>query len=249
MAREEEDRFSELETGLSFSEERGAPEFSSVSTPHKAGSICCALKEKDVRRIRNRFQFLSSVRVRISNNDDWACHSNTDEVCFYKADFVNGLHFPIHPFIRELFFHLLLAPAQLVPNSWRIVICCMVVWMSANDGDTIRIDEFLHFYRLRQSKIPRIWEFKPWDRNSRLILDSSSSLRNWKMSFYFVSSEGWETVPSENSNDAPRLLCSWGTLVSAASFYYKCICTLFFVCMTLLVLVICFLMQLLFVLF
>ena len=95
--------------------------------------------------------------------------------------------------------------------------------MSANDRDTIRIDGFLHFYRLRQSKIPGNWEFKPWVRNSRFILDSSSSLHNWKMSFFFVSSEGWETVPGENSNDAPRLLCSWGTLVFCSSFYYLCI--------------------------
>lgn len=82
-----------------------------MSTSHKTRSICCALKEKDERRIRNRFQFPSFARVRISNDDDGAFHSYTDEVCFYEVDFVNGLHFPIHPFIRELFFHPLLALA------------------------------------------------------------------------------------------------------------------------------------------
>ena len=80
--------------------------------------------------------------VRIPDGDDRACHSYADEVCLYKANFISGLRFPIHPFLREVFNHLLLAPAQLVLNSWRIVICCMVVWMSANDGDTIRIDKF-----------------------------------------------------------------------------------------------------------
>ena len=50
--------------------------------------------------------------------------------------------------------------------------------MSADNGDTIMIDEFLHLYRLRSSKDPGYWEFKPWDGSSRLILDSPSSLRN-----------------------------------------------------------------------
>jgi len=82
-----------------------------------------------------------------------------------------------------------------VPNSWRIVISCMVVWMSANDEDVIKKDEFLHFYHLRKSKDLGYYEFKSWDRDSRLILDYLSSLRNWKPNFFFVSSNGWEFVP------------------------------------------------------
>ena len=54
----------------------------------------------------------------------------------------------------------------------------MVVWMSTNDGDVIKKDEFLHFYLLRKSEDPDYYEFKPWDRASRLILDYPPSLRN-----------------------------------------------------------------------
>ena len=161
MLREGKVRSSELETGLSLSENRRALEVTSPLTPFKAWDICCTLKWKDEGRIRNRFQFPSSVKVKIPNDNDRACHSYTDKVCFYEANFVGGLRFPIHPFLRELFSHLLLAPVQLVPNSWRIVICCTVVWMSANDGDTIRMDEFLHLYRLRHFKDPSYLEFKP----------------------------------------------------------------------------------------
>ena len=112
----EEVRTSEFETGLSSSDDRGALKVSSLSTPHKAWRICFSPKEKDEKRIRNRFQFPSSVKVRIPNDDDRACHSYADEVCFYEANFISGLHFLVHPFFRELFFRLLLAPAQLVPN-------------------------------------------------------------------------------------------------------------------------------------
>ena len=152
MSREDKVRSSELETGLSSSKDRRAFKVTSLSTFYKAWDVRCVLRGKDKGRIKSRFQFPSSVRVRIPSGDDRACCSYDDEVCFYKANFVSDLRFPIHPFLRELFSHLSLAPTQLVPNSWRIVICYMVVWMSVNDEDTIRMDEFLHLYHLRCSR-------------------------------------------------------------------------------------------------
>ena len=70
MCREGEVRSSELETGLSSSKDRKALEVTSPSTPYKTWDICCALKGKDENRIRNRFQFPSSVKVKIRNDDD-----------------------------------------------------------------------------------------------------------------------------------------------------------------------------------
>ena len=80
--------------------------------------------------------------------------------------------------------------------------------MSANEGDVIKRDEFLHFYRLRKSKDLGYWEFKPWDRASRLTLDSPLSLRNWKPNFFFISGNGWEFVPGESLNEASKFFCS-----------------------------------------
>ena len=111
MSGEGEVRSSELEIGLSSFEDHGILEVTSPSTPHKAWGICCSLREKDEKRIRDRFQFPSSIKIRIPNGDDRTCHSYADEVCFYEADFVSGLRFPIYPFIRKLFFLLRLAPA------------------------------------------------------------------------------------------------------------------------------------------
>ena len=62
--------------------------------------------------------------------------------------------------------------------------------MFANEGDVIKRDEFLHFYHLRKSKDLGYYEFKPWDRASRLILDYPSSFQNWKPNFFFISGRG-----------------------------------------------------------
>ena len=49
------------------------------------------------------------------------------EVCFYEVALLCGLRFPVHPFIMELIHYLNIAPGQLMPNLWRIVISCMVI--------------------------------------------------------------------------------------------------------------------------
>ena len=100
-----------------------------------------------------------------------------------------------------------------MPNSWQIIISCMVVWMSANDGDVIRKDEFVHFYCLRKSNDHDDYDFMPWDRASRLTLNYLSSLQNWKPYFFFVSRSGWEFVPGEDLNEAPKFFHSWGVLM------------------------------------
>ena len=107
----EEVRSSKLKTSLFSSKDSGAFEVTSPSTPHKAWGIRCSLREKAENRIRDRFQFSSCTKIRIPNGDDKVYHSYSDKVCFYEADFVSGLHFLIHPFIRELFTFLQLSPA------------------------------------------------------------------------------------------------------------------------------------------
>ena len=110
-------RSSELETGLSSSDDHEVPEVTSLFTPYKTWNIQCTLLGKDDKRIGDRFQLPDSVRIRIPSDEDKACHSYADEVCFYKVDFASGLRLFVHPFVRELFVYLHLAPTQLVPNS------------------------------------------------------------------------------------------------------------------------------------
>ena len=61
----------------------------------------------------------------------------------------------------ELLNHLNIAPGQFMPNSWRIVISCMEIWMVVTKGDMIRVDEFTYLYHLKESKEYRYYELVP----------------------------------------------------------------------------------------
>ena len=101
------------------------------------------MNEETLSRFRDRFQFLEETRIRLPRLSEKSCTFAHVEVCFYKAAFLCGLRFPVHPFIMELLHYLNITPRQLMSNSWRIVISCMVIWTIITDEDMIRLDEFV----------------------------------------------------------------------------------------------------------
>ena len=98
-----------------------------------------------------------------------------------------------------------------MPNSWRILISCMVIWTTIADGDMITVNEFVHLYRLKESKEFGYYEFVPWNRRLRLVVDLPSTFRYWKSRYFFVSGDGWETLPDDLWGNVPRLLRRWET--------------------------------------
>ena len=128
------------------------------------------------------------------------------------------LRFPIHPFIMELLDHFGIARGQLIPNSWRIVVNCMEIWLAAI-GDMIKVGELVHMYRLKESKENGYYELVPWGRKTRIVKGLLSSFRYWKSRFFFVSRDDFETPSSKDWGDVPRLLHRWGTPTLGASVF------------------------------
>ena len=151
------------------------------------------------------FQFPERVRVRLPSKEERACNFFPGEVCFYESSFACGLRFPIHPFLMELLNHFGIAPGQLMPNSWKIVVSCMGIWLVAMDGDMLRVDELVYLYRLKASKEYGYYELVPWERSTRIIGGLPSSFRYWKSRFFFVSGDDFKTPSSGVWGELPRL--------------------------------------------
>ena len=153
------------------------PSAPAVARPFHALKEKCSLKIEVFSKFRDRVQFPKETRARLPKIGEKDCAFTHGEVCFYEAAFSCDLRFPVHPFIMELLHYLNLARGQLMPNSWRIVISCMVIWTTIADGDMIILNEFVHLYRLKESKEFGYYEFVPWDRKLLLIVDLPSSFR------------------------------------------------------------------------
>ena len=122
-----------------------------TSAPSSSAIVCmfhalkerCSLKVEVFSKFKDRFQFPEGTRAHLPRKDERACAFAHGEVCFYEFAFSCGLRFPVHPFIMRLLYHLNLTPGQLMPNSWRIVISCMVIWMTISDGDMLTASTFI----------------------------------------------------------------------------------------------------------
>ena len=182
----------------------------------------CGLDDETVGRFKDRFQFPERVRVRRPTNEDKACHFFPGEICFYEAIFTCRLRLPVHPFIMELLGFSGIAPRQLMPNSWRIVVNCMETWLAANE-DMIKVSELVHLYRLKESKEYGYYELVPWARRARIMRGLPSSFRYWKSRFFFMSGDDFKTPANEAWGDVPRLLRRWGTPhLGASTFSIVC---------------------------
>ena len=153
------------------------PFISNTSQPFHTLKEECSLKRDTFRRFKDKFQFPDETRVHLPRKGEKSCAFAQGEVYFYEAAFLCRLRFPVHPFIMELLHYLNIAPGQLMSNSWRIVISCMVIWTIIADEDMITLNEFVYLYRLKESKEFGYYELVPWDRRSRLIINLPSSFR------------------------------------------------------------------------
>ena len=55
-------------------------------------------------------------------------------VCFFEVTFENGLHFPLHPFIKRVLQHFNVCPSQLSPNFWGVLVGLLVVFRDKGLG-------------------------------------------------------------------------------------------------------------------
>ena len=186
--RDSDVRSSEIETCLSSSGESTDKDFEIVmskppssskpfsssktslsSIPFHALSESCFLELRHLKSIRKRFQFPEGVVIRLPHPNEKACTFARGEMSFYEATFSCGLRFPIHPFIMQLLSVLNIAPGQLVPNAWRMIIGCMLIWVSFHDGDMITLNEFLYLYHLKPPTHYGYLELLPWNRESKIV--------------------------------------------------------------------------------
>ena len=119
----------------------------------------------------------------------------------------------------ELLDHFGIAPRQLMPNSWRIVISYMGIWLAAMDRDMLKVDKLIYLYRLKASKEHGYYEMVPWERKTRIVKGFPSSFKYWKSRFFFVSGDDFETPSGGVWGDLPRLHRQWGAPTLGASIF------------------------------
>ena len=130
-------------------------------------------------------------------------------VCFFEVAFDNGLHFPLHPFIKGVLQHFKVCPSQLAPNGWGILVGLLAFFRDMGLGVP---SVALLIYRFSSKETAEGFLYFSRRPGAPLVIsDLPSSHRSWKGRYFFVSGRNWEYDPSDK-DDTLGVLVAWTTL-------------------------------------
>ncbi|KAK0576255.1 hypothetical protein LWI29_014559 [Acer saccharum] len=173
--------------------------------------------EDELRKYKRRFDIPDSVTLMLPG-DRAAWNPPENAVAIYGAMLSCGVTLPLQPFIARFLTEAQIAPAQLAPNSYRILMCLCLMWKLKGYGPpTPR--EIRHFYTLRQAGNGGTYFllFSPvenWipegvanlgqvevssdEKKKGFIWGFPTSNKRWKNSWFFAGGEWGRDVPASS---------------------------------------------------
>ena len=146
-----------------------------------------------ISQIATEFSIPDSVGMRMPAVGELASNPMGVAVAFHPAFLEIGARLPLHPYIRRVLRECSVAPAQLNPNAWRVVIGMFALWRRLGFPEpTLR--EIRHCYSFRPHRAggDGWWALASFDKQGGepLITGLPTSNKEWKKS-WFVAAGDW----------------------------------------------------------
>ncbi|KAK0586984.1 hypothetical protein LWI29_015697 [Acer saccharum] len=196
----------------------------------------------EIMRYMRRFDLDSNEISLIPAEGRAAWNPPPGHVAIYGSMLTCGVTLPLQPFITWFLAEARLAPAQLTPNSYRILMCMWHMWhRMKRPPPTPR--EVRHFYSLRpvgktgiyflQSNQPKFWipkdvvvkgsvEPTTDEKMKGFVWGFPTSNKFWKNSWFFVGKDWGQSISfdldgTQMTCQVPRYFCTpqWNHLTSA----------------------------------
>ncbi|KAB9384667.1 hypothetical protein FH972_027029 [Carpinus fangiana] len=174
----------------------------------------------DLEIYTERFNFPEGVRVRVPGVGEGATGlEGGNEICLSLHMLEAGFRLPVPRVIREVLHLLNLAPFQIHPNGWRVLVGMAILWPELHKDQgrpSLTAQEFLYLYTIYPANKEAIdtWKFHARKAGAVFEIPYRLRIKNWKNKFFFIS-PGFEFFEGE-AHDFP-LKSQWGRIPAGAS--------------------------------
>jgi hypothetical protein len=168
------------------------------------------LSVRVVSRLRKTYAIPNNVSICIPGKMEGATPSAyNSEVAVYDAMFKAELNLLLNPPFRRLLAELNLAPSQIKPTRWVLLVSFCILWKMAQGRDAnTSVIEFLSFYR--PTNYREGWSFQGHPHFIKMP-ERWHAGDDYEWSFFFISSVAWELNVKERYLDTPPIvLVVWG---------------------------------------
>ncbi|CAN6278391.1 unnamed protein product [Urochloa humidicola] len=108
-------------------------------------------------------------------------------ICVHAQAFAAGMRLPLHPFVASALAHYGIAPSQLAPNGWRVLVAFAVLCHFRGAGPP-SLPVFRHFFALAPLPKAKGWySFRGRETVPALFTGLPNSTKTWKEEFLLVS--------------------------------------------------------------
>ena len=105
----------------------------------------------------NEYTIPMDIEARVPSEFERADHLQDGWLAFYELFFEVGIFLPIPNLARKILLNFNLAPTQLMPKAWRIIIC--YVMLGEEVGRQLTLGEFLTYYVLKVNSQERVQHY------------------------------------------------------------------------------------------
>ena len=145
-------------------------------------------QEFDMLKLRYMYQIPAAVEIRAPGSHERVDWDIQGWWSFYEFAFEAGFRFPVPRLMREVFSHFQIAPSQLMPNSWRVLMTLECI--SMRHGIEFGLGEMLYTYYLREHDREKgRYNFYVRPDRVQLVNHLKTNDRNWKRSYFFARGE------------------------------------------------------------
>ncbi|KAF5934388.1 hypothetical protein HYC85_030559 [Camellia sinensis] len=97
--------------------------------------------------MREKYQILAEIELKLSTSNERPSDARPGEFSLYEEALKRGLRLLLPQIVVDVLNRLEVAPGQLMPNAWKILLACASTWPQANEGVTMTVDEFFACYK------------------------------------------------------------------------------------------------------